>query len=70
MSRHQNKEIELVIREMEARGWVVERSSKYYIGKCACGKHMKTVKCTPSDPNYTRNLRGWLRRQECWNEEI
>jgi hypothetical protein len=36
---------------------------------CPCGKHWKTVKLTPSDPNYVRNLLGQLRRATCWDEE-
>jgi len=68
--KHAVKELEAVLREMEAQGWRVKKLGKYYKGKCGCGNHIKTVRCTPSDPNYTRNLRGWLRRQECWNEEI
>jgi hypothetical protein len=30
---------------------------------------MKTMKLTPSDPNYIRNLLGQLRRATCWDEE-
>jgi len=34
--------------------------------KCRC---LKTVKLTPSDPNYLRNLLGQLGRATCWNKE-
>lgn len=69
MVRHSNKELDAVIRDMEQHGWAVTRGGKYYKGKCGCGRHVKTVKCSPSDPNYERNLRGWLGRLECWENE-
>jgi len=34
--------------------------------KCRC---LKTVKLTPSDPNYLRNLLGQLGRATCWNKK-
>jgi hypothetical protein len=36
---------------------------------CPCKMHMKTMKPTPSDPNYARNLLGQLRRATCWDDE-
>ena len=47
----------------------MERGKRYYKMWCPCGKHMKTVKLTPSDPNYARNLLGQLRRATCWDKE-
>jgi hypothetical protein len=32
-------------------------------------KCWKTVKLTPSDPKYLRNLRGQLRRATCWDSK-
>jgi hypothetical protein len=34
-----------------------------------CGKHIKTMHLSPSDPNYARNVLGQLRRATCWNDE-
>lgn len=57
------------VREEAARqDWRVERGNKYWMMRCPCGDHMKTVRISPSDPNYTRNLVGQLRRATCWKE--
>jgi hypothetical protein len=67
--KHQAKEIEALMREAEARGWVFTKGQRYFKGKCSCaGKHMKTIKLTPSDPNYLLNTRKWLERQSCWKD--
>ena len=69
--KHPRKELEAVLRSLETQGWRVIRGKGYY--KCYCppphARCVKTVKLTPSDPNYTRNLRAWLRRSGCWEEE-
>jgi hypothetical protein len=69
--RHPVKELESVLQEAEARGWRVTKKPKGYFKLwCPCeAKHRKTVHLTPSDPNYERNLRAWLRRQPCWTQE-
>ncbi len=68
--RHTVKELEALLQEAESRGWRVTRDKKYFKLWCPCpGKHRKTVHLTPSDPNYERNLRAWLKRQPCWDEE-
>ena len=33
--------------------------------KCPCGKHLRTVHISPSDPNYLKNLQKWVQRQSC-----
>lgn len=53
-------------RQAERKGWKVARNKKYYRLRCPCGKHQKSMNLTPSDPNYPRNLVGWLRRTGCW----
>jgi hypothetical protein len=63
------KELAAIRQEASDKGWRVERGKRYYKMWCPCGKHMKTVKLTPSDPNYVRNLLGQLRRATCWDEE-
>ena len=64
-----DRDLAAVRREAEGKGWRVERGKKYYKMWCPCGKHMKTMKLTHSDPNYVRNLLGQLRRATCWDEE-
>jgi hypothetical protein len=69
--KHPRKDLERVLREAEAQPvpWRVTRGQGYFIMWCGCpDKHKKTVRLTPSDPNYERNLRGWLRRSTCWEE--
>jgi hypothetical protein len=68
--KHQDDDLEALIRSLEGQGWVVERGKKHYKAKCSCeSKHLKTINCTPSDPNYGRNIRGKLRRDTCWEAE-
>lgn len=31
---------------------------------------VKTMRLTPSSPRYALNLRGWLKRSGCWEEEL
>lgn len=66
---HPKKEFEAFLKDAEAQEWEVSKGKKYYKMKCPCGTHMKTIHLTPSDPNYLRNARGWLRRETCWKEE-
>ena len=69
-ARHQRKEIEVVLADAEAHGWRIETKTKgYWKAYCTCGLHQKTVKSTPSDPNYSRNLLGWFRRTCGWPKE-
>lgn len=70
--KHPRKDLERVLREAETQPvpWRVTRGNGYFIMWCGCpAKHKKTVRLTPSDPNYERNLRGWLRRSTCWKDE-
>jgi len=66
--KHTSKELEAILREMEDRQWLITRGKGYYVGKCPCKEHIKTVRLTPSNPMYGRNLRSWLRKLECWKE--
>ncbi len=38
---------------------------------CPCGKHIKTISKTPSNPNYykNQNLEAWFKRTSCPAEE-
>lgn len=65
--RHLAKDIEAVLVEAEAHGWVVLTGPKYWKLRCNCaGKHQRWVHLTPSDPNYAKSLASWLKRQSCW----
>ena len=63
--RHTDKNIEKVLRALEKDEWRVERGKRYFRIYCPCGKHKRSVALTPSDPNYGKNLRGWINRQNC-----
>jgi hypothetical protein len=66
-SRHPIKELEALLREAEERRWRVDRGKGYYKLYCSCPeRHKKTVKLTPSNPNYERECRNQLRRMTCW----
>lgn len=49
-------------------GWTEHTRNGYRKFRCPCGRHRKTVRLSPSDPNYVKNLMGWFRRQSCWEE--
>lgn len=68
--RHQDKDLEKLLRSMERQGWrVVKRGSGYFKCYCPCDvKHLQTVHLTPSSSGYLRNLVGQLRRATCWRE--
>lgn len=66
--RHPNKKLEDLLSEAEANGWQATRGKRYYKIRCKCGTHQRTVHITPSDPNYERNLRHWLKRTGCWED--
>jgi len=77
--RHPDKDLEAILCSLERQDWRVIKKGKYY--KCYCppphAQCIKTVKLTPSDPNYAKNLRGWLKRAGrepgketgCWEEK-
>ncbi len=69
--RHPDKHLEALLKEAELRGWRVEKGKKYYKMYCPapCGQHLKTVKLTPSNPNYERECRNQLARATCWDEQ-
>lgn len=67
--RHPKKDLEALLRDAEACGWVFEKKNGYYKGKCGCeAKHRKTVHLSPSDPRYVLNTRKWFERT-CWKDE-
>lgn len=67
--KHPKKELREVTDSADAQGWTVTRSKGYFMIKCPCSeKHKRTVKLSPSNPNYKRELLGWLGRYTCWKE--
>lgn len=58
--RHQKKELELLLKRAEQLGWKVDRPKKYFRLRCGCGKHMKWIHLTPSNPNYAKDVLSWL----------
>lgn len=63
-----DKEIKDVVEQITAHGWSEVPGKNYRKFRCRCGAHTKTIHQSPSDPNYFRNLKGWFRRQDCWEE--
>jgi hypothetical protein len=66
--KHKVKELEALLQQAEAHRWRVDHQKVYFRIRCPCGKHKRWVHLSPSDPNYGKNLRMWLRRQPCWEE--
>lgn len=67
--KHPKKELEAVLSEAERKGWRVDKGKKYFKMWCPCAaKHLKTVKISPSDPNYKQQLLGQLGRATCWEK--
>ncbi len=66
--RHPDKDIERLLREAEAKGWVFWQGGRYPRGRCPCGRHQRTVHLTPGRA-YLRNLSAWFRRLDSWEEE-
>ncbi|HUP70609.1 MAG TPA: hypothetical protein VM142_12465 [Acidimicrobiales bacterium] len=65
--RHPKKELEEVLSAAEDRKWRVTRGKNYFKMWCPCpDRHMKTVKLSPSDPSYKKNLLAKLERATCW----
>lgn len=64
----QKKDIDAAVREILDHGWTEATGKGYRKFRCPCGRHQKTVKHSPSDANYIRNLMAWFRRQPCWKE--
>jgi hypothetical protein len=66
---HPDRDLEKLLIRVEAKHWRVEKRRRYFICKCDCGDHLKTVHLTPSDPNYLLNVTKWFERQSCWKGE-
>jgi hypothetical protein len=66
--RHPDKDIERLMQQAEARGWVFTWGRGYPKGWCPCGLHQKTIHLTPNRA-YLRNLAAWFHRLDCWEEK-
>jgi hypothetical protein len=69
--KHTDKDFEALLCSLERQHWRVPPPTRtgYYKVYCPCGKHLKTIHLSPSDPRYLRNLMGWLKRTKCWKED-
>ena len=67
--KHQDKDIEALLRDLERQGWTAAKGKGYFKTRCPCGQHAQTIHLTPSGRNYRRGIKGVLRRQTCWEEE-
>lgn len=63
---HPVKELEMLLREAELRGWRAEKVTKHFRLRCRCGHHQRWVHVMPSDPEYEWRARGWLKQTGCW----
>jgi hypothetical protein len=63
-----NQDIDDAVAEVLAHGWTEHTGKGYRKFRCPCGQHQKTIKHTPSNPYYVKNLMAWFRRQPCWKE--
>lgn len=69
-SRTPSRDLESILQyAAEAQGWRATRQKRYFMLWCPCpDKHYKTVKLTPSNPNYERELRSRLKTHTCWEK--
>lgn len=63
--RHPKKDLERLLEQFHASGWVIKDSDTYYKVLCPCGEHRRTIHLSPSGSQYRRNAESWLRRQPC-----
>jgi hypothetical protein len=67
--RHPDRDLESLLRAVEASGWRVTKGRKYFVIRCPCPElHMSTVHLTPKR-HYGKNLRKRLARYTCWKED-
>lgn len=68
--KHPDKEIRKVLDEATEQGWRVKPpNGRYWSIWCPCeDKHKSTIKISPSNPHYVRQLRNKLSRETCWKE--
>jgi hypothetical protein len=69
--KHRRPDLEEILRQAERQNWTIKGGGdKYFKMYCPCReKHKKSVHCTPSGANYTRNLLAELKRKTCWKDE-
>lgn len=64
--RHQNKDLENVLREFDRHGFRIEDPPKYYTLRCPCGQHQRQFHRTPSSRHYGNHALKWAARLPCW----
>lgn len=70
MSHGDKQERRELLKEANSQEWRIIESGGYVKIYCPCPeKHKKTVRLTPSNPNYWKELRRHLKRMTCWKEE-
>ena len=67
--RHPKKELQALLGEFNDAGWKIIDPPKYYKVRCPCGDHQRTVHLSPSNPNYVKDVLGWLYRQPCYGQD-
>lgn len=67
--RHDDDELEAVLRSAETQHWKVQKGRKYYKMHCSCPRKCKKMVHLTPKRNYTRNLIGELKRSTCWEEQ-
>lgn len=69
--KHNNKELEQLLKEAEHKGWDVKGGGNTHFKMfCPCyEKHKKQVSTTPRNQNHEKRVRGFLERHTCWLEE-
>lgn len=60
--RHPRKELEQVLEQFDALGWRIDDPPTYYRLRCPCGRHMRWLHLTPSNPNYGNEALQWAKR--------
>lgn len=68
--KHSDKELDKVLKSAWEQGWRIGRDGGYWKMWCPCeDKHWKTVKLTPSNRFYKKNLLKKLENSTCWKKE-
>jgi hypothetical protein len=68
--KHQHKDGEALLKEFDSQGWTISRNKGYYMVRCpeSCGQHSKTVRLTPSGPDYFKRCKRFVENNTCWKE--
>jgi hypothetical protein len=68
--KHPRAEGEAILRSVERQKWVATKG-KYCKMYCPCSeRHKAMLHITPSNPDYFRNRRTFLRNHTCWVDDL